>query len=171
MYVNTLIGSEELVPPSALQRRIDDVLATSDADPETLNKTLARAVAQLTSSLVMAHCADRDPFMIGMSNLMVHPEFHAVERMLGLTEFFDHFDTMFERMVPHADGRPDVQVMIGSENPVPAIRQEATIIARYRLPHRQEGTLTLVGPMRMDYRRNISLLRYVVHVMNGIIHT
>ena len=44
------------------------------------------------------------------------------------------------------------------------------IVARYRLPNGHEGTLTLVGPMRMDYRKNIGLMTYAAQVANKISH-
>jgi heat-inducible transcriptional repressor len=98
------------------------------------------------------------------------PEFREMDRLMGLTDFFDHFETMVDRMHRQMwrQSEGDVQVMIGTENPLRQIQDEAVIVARYRLPRGHEGTLTLVGPMRMDYRKNLGLMTYAAQIANRI---
>lgn len=49
----------------------------------------------------------------------------------------------------------DVVVRIGAENPVPQLRSMALVAAGYGLPQRRLGTVSVIGPLRMDYRRAI----------------
>jgi transcriptional regulator of heat shock response len=173
LYVNELVAREGVTVNHAYRRRIDEALADADLDdPEAVNKALARVVGGLSGALVMVNMSSRpDAYKFGLSNLMAFPEFHEFDRLAGLTEFFDQFDTMadrmFRRMFAPADGAP-VKVLIGSENPDDRIKDETTICARYRLPGGHEGTLTLVGPMRMDYRKNIGLVMYAAQAANRI---
>lgn len=115
-----------------------------------------------------------DSFKIGLSQLMSAPEFREYDRILGLTEFFDQFDQMVEHL--HRDmwdrgDTHDVKIFIGTENDDERIKDETMIVSRYRLPRGAEGTLTLVGPMRMDYRKNIGLMMYVAQVANQLSRT
>ncbi|HTP57104.1 MAG TPA: hypothetical protein VMJ72_02410 [Candidatus Paceibacterota bacterium] len=164
LYVNELVASEGVTVSHAHRRRIDEALAEADLDdPEAVNKTLARLIGQLSGALVMVNQSERpDAYKFGLSNLMAFPEFHEFDRLAGITEFFDQFDAMADRMfrrVFTADDAP-VKVLIGTETADDRIKDETLICARYPLPHGHEGTLTLVGPMRMDYRRNIGLVTY-----------
>ena len=48
-------------------------------------------------------------------------------------------------------GDRDVRVRIGSENEVPALQGLSVIAAGYGLPTRNLGTVSVIGPVRMDY--------------------
>jgi heat-inducible transcriptional repressor len=53
----------------------------------------------------------------------------------------------------------DVVVRIGAENGTPALRSVALVAAAYGLPQRSLGTVSVVGPLRMDYRQAIRSVR------------
>jgi heat-inducible transcriptional repressor len=54
---------------------------------------------------------------------------------------------------------PDVLVRIGSENQSPALQSLAVVGAGYGLPARKLGTVSVIGPVRMDYARAIRSVR------------
>lgn len=172
LYVNDLIAQEGVTLPVNQRRRIDEALEEANKrDPEQVNKTLARILGTMSGAMVMANMSEReDSYKVGFSNLMAFPEFREFNRLAGLTQFFDQFDAMFASM-HRAMWQPsdsEVKVLIGTENRDDRIKDEAMICARYRLPGGQEGSLTLVGPMRMDYRKNIGLMTYAAQVANSI---
>jgi len=172
LYVNNLAAREGISIGTALRHKMDEALQETDLkDPEAVNKTLARVVGQLSGNLVMAKTSEReDAYKFGLSNLLQSPEFREMDRLMGLTEFFDHFESMFDRMHRSMWDRhdSDVKVMIGTESPYRQVHDETVIVSRYRLPKGHEGTLTLVGPMRMDYRKNLGLMTYAVQIANRI---
>ena len=53
----------------------------------------------------------------------------------------------------------DVVVRIGAENNTPALRSVALVAAAYGLPQRKLGAVSVMGPLRMDYRRAIRSVR------------
>jgi heat-inducible transcriptional repressor len=53
----------------------------------------------------------------------------------------------------------DVLVRIGTENDTPELRSVALVAAAYGIPQRTLGTVSVIGPLRMDYRRAISSVR------------
>ena len=164
LYVDDLVSREGISISHTAKRRIDDALEESDiVGPEDVNKVLARTVGHLSGALVMASTSHQDEtYKVGLSNLFAFPEFREIERLMGLTDFFDHFDETFDRMHRRMWGRSEakVRVCIGSENPDDRVKDETLIVSRYELPGGTEGSLTLVGPMRMDYRKNIGLMTY-----------
>ncbi|MFH1712346.1 MAG: hypothetical protein ABH846_03890, partial [Patescibacteria group bacterium] len=72
----------------------------------------------------------------------------------SLSTAIDRFDLVLREIFEDVD--QDVNVWIGGENPFG--NQMATIMLKYRLPNGFSGLLGLVGPLRMDYSRNIKLL-------------
>jgi len=54
---------------------------------------------------------------------------------------------------------PDVLVRIGSENQAPALQSLTIVGAGYGLPARKLGTVSVIGPVRMDYARAIRSVR------------
>ena len=172
LYVNDLVAAEGITIGQALRNRVDGALNDTDLhNAEELNRTLARLVGQLSNNLVIANTSERqDAYKFGLSNLMAIAGFREMDRLMGLTDFFDHFESMFERMHQQMwrQEEGDVKVMIGTENPLRQIQDEAVIVARYRLPRGHEGTLTLVGPMHMDYRKNLGLMTYAAQIANRI---
>ncbi len=53
----------------------------------------------------------------------------------------------------------DVAVRIGAENQEPALRSLALVAASYGLPQRTLGTVSVIGPLRMDYGGAIRAVR------------
>jgi heat-inducible transcriptional repressor len=172
LYVDELVAREGASISHAWKRRLDDALVNAHSDDaESVNRILARTVGQLSGSLVMASAEEReDTYKVGLSNLLSFPEFREMDRLMGLTEFFDQFDAMSGRLHRRMWGRSDarVRVCIGAENPDDRVKDETLIVSRYELPDGSEGSLTLVGPMRMDYRKNIGLMMYAAQAADAI---
>jgi heat-inducible transcriptional repressor len=53
----------------------------------------------------------------------------------------------------------DVAVRIGAENESPALRSLALVAAGYGLPQQHLGTVSVIGPLRMDYAHAIGAVR------------
>jgi heat-inducible transcriptional repressor len=64
---------------------------------------------------------------------------------------------------------PDVVVRIGSENESPALHALALVGAGYGLPARPLGTVSVIGPVRMDYARAIRAVREAAHELSRFI--
>jgi heat-inducible transcriptional repressor len=64
---------------------------------------------------------------------------------------------------------PDVLIRIGSENQAPALRTLAVVGAGYGLPTRKLGTVSVIGPVRMDYPRAIRSVREAAHELSRFI--
>jgi heat-inducible transcriptional repressor len=64
---------------------------------------------------------------------------------------------------------PDVLIRIGSENATPALHQLAVVGASYGLPARKLGTVSVIGPVRMDYARAIRSVREAARELSRFI--
>jgi heat-inducible transcriptional repressor len=85
----------------------------------------------------------------------------TADRVAEVSELMD----MLERrvtllgMLRSALAERDVLVRIGAENEPPAMRSLALVAAGYGLPQRSLGTVSVIGPLRMDYGRAIRSVR------------
>jgi heat-inducible transcriptional repressor len=61
-----------------------------------------------------------------------------------------------------------IQVYIGSETPVQSLRDCSIVTATYELEDGGTGTVGIVGPKRMDYRKVVKTLRSLTESLNEI---
>ncbi len=175
-YVDCILARENLEPGASVKKKVSSALdSLEDNDPHEINKTVAKLVSELSDSLVIANVLDSsDFFKIGLAGLFEHPEFREFEKTFRLTSFFEEFENLFEimekEMVQGMKEKffPNFRIMIGRENSMEEVRDETVMLARYHLPQNFLGSLTLVGPTRMDYQKNIALIKYLTGELNRI---
>jgi heat-inducible transcriptional repressor len=66
-------------------------------------------------------------------------------------------------------GHRDVLVRIGHENELPALHSLAFVASGYGLPSRHLGTVSVLGPVRMDYAGAIRTVREAAHQLSRFI--
>ena len=60
----------------------------------------------------------------------------------------------------------EVQILLGEESPMG--KRLATVIVRHQLPNGEVGVLSIVGPLRMNYARNVALLSEAKRILEEI---
>jgi heat-inducible transcriptional repressor len=73
------------------------------------------------------------------------------------------------RMLRAALGEPGVYVRIGHENELPAMRSLAVIATGYGVAQRKLGTVSVIGPVRMDYAGAIATVREAAHELSRFV--
>lgn len=116
-------------------------------------KTLARALASETRELVFFSLCDGETYCTGFSYLCDKPEFEDRRFAAVISQVVDRIDELVFQLSREATDVP--QVRIGRKNVFSNL--VSTMFVRF-MSSRQKGILGLVGPMRMDYEKNISLL-------------
>lgn len=175
-FVNSLLESEaDLDLGAEYKNKIKRALGGVSSDPREINKIVARVLSNLSENLVITGVSqDDDFFKKGLASLLEHPEFRENNKVFQLANFFEEFEEMskfIEREFFNTLGMPrgvPVQIMIGRENPFKQIQHETIMCAKYGLPGDCIGSLTLVGPTRMDYEKNISLIKYITEELNKL---
>ncbi len=66
-------------------------------------------------------------------------------------------------------GESDVYVRIGRENEIPALRSLALVAASYGLARRKLGTVSVIGPVHMDYAGAIATVREAAHELSRFV--
>jgi len=169
-FVNNLIQNDDFEPVADEKRKIKIAVNSTD-DPRRLNQNIARTLSGLSDNIVITNILDESDFYkIGLASLVEFPEFKEMERIFEMANLFDRFELMFSRIEKYffSQLENEFNILIGSENPLDHVKNETMILAKYDLPEGLRGSLTMIGPTRMDYERNIGLVRYVVNELNKI---
>jgi transcriptional regulator of heat shock response len=164
LVVNNLLEAQQYDVDPRHKKKISEAIADAGSDPREMNRNAAQVLQELSDNLVIANLErSNDFYKIGLSSLMEFPEFREFERTFQLMSFFDQFDQMFGRLERELFSDHPLQnfnILIGHENSMRNIQDETMILVRHRLPGGNFGTLTIIGPTRMDYRKNIGLAQY-----------
>ncbi len=73
------------------------------------------------------------------------------------------------RVLRTALGEPGIYVRIGRENELPAMRSLALVATGYGMGRRKLGTVSLIGPVRMDYAGAIATVREAAHELSRFV--
>ena len=175
-YVDNILDGDEFFINSSWQKKVDATLAGINSDPRDINRTVAQLLSELSENVVIAGVAEDDDFYkTGLASLFELPEFREINRVFNLTSFFEEFDKMFSQiekeffnvnLTQSSGDFNNINIFIGEENPRPTIRDETVMTARFNLPSNCVGSLVLIGPTRMDYKKNIGLVRYTTDRLN-----
>ena len=104
-------------------------------------------------------------YLTGQNNMLYQPEFSNVERVRELLKFFEKNDIF--RLVENTDNQ-GLTVSIGKENNLSAMRDCTVITVPYELTDEEKGTIAIVGPTRMEYRKVIPLIKYLAAQMSKL---
>ena len=73
------------------------------------------------------------------------------------------------RVLRAALAEPGVYVRIGHENELPAMHSLALVATGYGMAQRKLGTVSLIGPVRMDYAGAIATVREAAHELSRFV--
>ena len=93
----------------------------------------------------------------GFTEILDEPEFQDIARIKQFGKLIDLLGEDMQQLVEDNEER----IFIGAENPVKEARSYTMMITHWSHPKGFNGFLTIMGPKRMDYQKNISLIRYL----------
>jgi heat-inducible transcriptional repressor len=122
------------------------------------------AVRQVAQALA----SEQELFVEGTNYILKHPEFKDVSRLESVLAALEERRRLYQILSRTMLG-PSVTVIIGSENPYAAMRETSFVTASYRVGDRAIGTIGVVGPTRMDYRRAISAVNAMARNLSELL--
>ena len=67
-----------------------------------------------------------------------------------------------------SDGDNNIQIYIGDESPIKNIKDCSIITSTYELPEGAKGTIGIIGPKRMDYKKVVTTLKELTDELDTI---
>lgn len=104
---------------------------------------------------------DLQIYTSGATNIFKYPELSDNQRASQLLSTLEHTETL-QQLVSggsSSEGETGIQVYIGEESPVQAMRDCSVVTANYDLGEGIRGTIGIIGPKRMDYEKVLKTLR------------
>lgn len=129
-----------------------------------------RSLSSLLSEGALGDDRPGPLFVEGTAKILSQPEFEDSAKVRELLAAFEEkakLIRILESCLQSADG--SVQVVIGKENPSNAMQECALVIAPLRYRTRMVGALGIVGPIRMEYDRNVPTVDYVAHLCSRML--
>jgi heat-inducible transcriptional repressor len=107
-------------------------------------------------------------FVGGTSRLLAEPQLQDVSSLRDLLALLEERFLLL-RVLRAALGTGAVVVRIGSEHEATALQPFSMVAASYGLPQRRLGTVSLVGPTRMDYEKAIATVRETAQSLSELV--
>lgn len=158
-YFDNFVDKEKSLSRSK-QQLLESIWRESLDDYNQSLKKLAKAMADISKNAVLVGFSEKYFYYTGLANLFNQPEFTAIDLVRSLGYLVDHLDEVVSRIFPQID---DLSVKIGDDNPFSS--ECSVLLAKCSTPT-GEGLLGILGPVRMDYQHNFSLLNYSRNLIN-----
>ena len=103
---------------------------------------------------------DVELYATGTTNILDFPEFSDVTRARALMEVFQRKDEMLQAIGDTRSIGPgrNLRITIGTENELEPMQDCSVVTTTYSVGGRNIGSVSVIGPVRMDYGKVISTL-------------
>lgn len=150
-----------------------EILRLMHEEKTIFDKLLQTAVILCSQSIEDEDSRFGEVYVEGTSNILTKKDFTDLERLRELLTTIGERSRLLqilnECVTRDTDHSGDVQVMIGSENRTPSLQNCTLISAPYRVGGGSAmGTLSVLGPTRIEYARMISIVSYVARVLEKV---
>lgn len=158
--------------------RIINSIFESISEEHRLFKEIARILAELSGNMGIAglvnsvgegdsnKIGDCEIFKFGMSRLLRQPEFDEIDEFWRFADDFEMLDRKIFERAPELCETRQVRVFIGRENPLAENQELSLVISGYEKKDGRKGVAGILGPKRMKYSRNISLVDYISKLLS-----
>jgi len=107
-------------------------------------------------------------YVEGTARLFESGRFAGTTKVNELIELLERRVALL-RVLRAALSEPGVYVRIGRENELPAMHSLALVATGYGMARRKLGTVSLIGPVRMDYGSAIATVREAAHQLSRFV--
>lgn len=104
---------------------------------------------------VFTNFTNRNVDVVGKKNILKLPEFSSVEKV---REIMDKLDEENIENIVEDDDFNNIKVYIGKES---KLDDDMTVIKTKYKTDKEEGTIAIIGPKRMEYDRVVNLLEFI----------
>ena len=103
---------------------------------------------------------ERQIYTSGATNILKYPEIGDEEKTNLLMEAFEE-KQMLNQLVEETinSNEKGIQVYIGNEAPTQNMKDLSVVTATYEMKDGAKGTIGIIGPKRMDYKKVVSTLK------------
>jgi heat-inducible transcriptional repressor len=125
-------------------------------------QAMTRRIAELTSNLAITYFPEEEVvFKEGWDEIFKEPEFEDSDFIAKFMETVQNF----EKHIDELEGFEDPHIFIGKENKIVPAPELSTIVSRIHLPKKKDGVVVILGPKRMAYDKNVSIINSLIKLL------
>lgn len=162
-FVEEIMGDTEL--SLAEQKRLQAELLKLKAQHQRLSRTTAKLLSSLSGNLAIS-TIEKDFADFGIRELLDKPEFQEIDEFCKVAEALDYIDENVDSILENVK-EDETKIFIGKENPIKGISNCSMIVSPYKTKAGEKGVLAIIGPKRMKYAKNKSLVDYVKKLLSA----
>jgi transcriptional regulator of heat shock response len=126
---------------------------------------LTKNLALASSALALSYFEKEKIFWKeGWERILKEPEFKEEDCIINFTKLLEDF----EKNIENLEINSGIKIFIGRENPFKKAKDFSIISSKCCLPEGGEGIISLLGPKRMAYDRNIALINSFKKIIENL---
>ncbi len=149
-------------------REIRDTFYDRIKDAENEETGLIRLFLGNTDKLFSDFTSKERVHISGTKNILAQPEFESPEKVRSIIELIDNEDIIIHIIDRYEEkiSSEGITILIGSENDIEKLQNYSLIISSYNIGE-TKGTIGVIGPKRMEYKRLIPLVGYITEFVSS----
>ncbi len=156
--VKEVVKTSEIINKHLIGTLISDVPVKMEFEIKPRIATIIKEYESVYNMFqnVFSDFAERnaDVFFGGRTNMLKQPEFDEVDKVKSLMEKLEDYE-MVKKIESNEDG---VNIYIGDEN---EFDKDVTVVKTSYRAGGEEGTIAIIGPVRMEYDKVVTLLEFL----------
>ena len=161
-FVNELMRRFELSEKE--RRMLKGELVKLNAQHEQLGKSISNLLSQVSGQAAFALLPNQSS-ATGLSHIIGDPEFTDPKTMKQVAQLLENIDQSANKLIKKTD--VTVEAIIGGESPVPVPKNLSLIVSNVRMKDGKQGVIGIIGPKRMAYAKNLSIIEYLAKLISG----
>ncbi len=177
--IDTILDNEDVLKFNILLNTFLQGASLEDINLEMINAMKKQSgeysviLDQIFQGIVDAvnEANELEIYTSGATNILKYPEIGDISKTSELLEKFEdkeELSHLLEETTGNKDDFHDIQVYIGEENTVSNMEDCSIVTATYKMPEGAKGTIGILGPKRMDYKKVVSTLKNLTIELDDI---
>ncbi len=173
------LKNEEILKFNILLNTFLQGAALSDINLELIQtmKVQAGEYAEILETIfqgIMEAIHEADDLKVytsGATNVLKYPELAntaSAEKLLGTLEDIEDKEEFAKHVEDVIQQDGDIQILIGKENSDENLKDCSLVTATYKMPEGAKGTIGIIGPKRMDYKKVVTMLKDLTGELDDI---
>jgi len=164
-FVEEMMGDTEL--SLSEQKKLQADLLKLKAQHNRLSRTTAKLMSSFTGNLAISGL-EKDFAEFGLRELLDQPEFKEIDEFCKVAEALDFIDENIDLLLKGVKAG-ETKIFIGKDNPIKEISNCSMIVSPYKTKKGERGVLAIIGPKRMQYAKNKSLIDYMKKLLGTVV--
>ena len=161
-FVNELMRRFELSEKE--RHMLKTELHKLQSQHEQLGHSISHLLSQVSGQAAFALLPNQSS-ATGLSQIIGEPEFADAKIMKQVAQLMENIDETASKLTKKSG--VTAEAIIGGESPVPVPKNLSLVVSNVRFKDGKKGVIGIVGPKRMAYAKNLSIIEYLAKLISG----